>query len=160
MTTAAIDAAPRRLARVLCKGVLDECQEELIVGVIARAGRSVGRVSLAPIFVVAGFEALRDPGHRPEVVAKAGLPRPELLVRVNGAAMVAGGLGLLSGVWQRMAALGLIASLGATTVVGHPFWREEAGPGRTMQRVQFLKNLGLIGGLALVACDPVRRRED
>ncbi|ACU53813.1 DoxX family protein [Acidimicrobium ferrooxidans DSM 10331] len=129
------------------------------MGLTARVGRLLGRVALAPIFIVAGFEALRDPGHRPEVAAKAGLPSPELLVRLNGAAMVAGGLGLATGLRRRLAALGLIASLGATTVVGHPFWREEPGPGRTMQRVQFLKNLGLLGGLALVVCDPGRDRD-
>jgi putative oxidoreductase len=37
-----------------------------------------------------------------------------------------------------------------TTVVGHAFWQEPEVTGRKNQQVQFLKNLGLIGGLLLV----------
>jgi len=37
-----------------------------------------------------------------------------------------------------------------TTFVGHPFWKESESAARKNQQVQFLKNLGLIGGLLLV----------
>jgi uncharacterized membrane protein YphA (DoxX/SURF4 family) len=36
-----------------------------------------------------------------------------------------------------------------TTLAGHRFWEEESAA-RSGQRLQFLKNLGLIGGLLLV----------
>ena len=32
-------------------------------------------------------------------------------------------------------------------------WKEESGPGREQQLIQFLKNLGLIGGLLMVVIE-------
>lgn len=119
------------------------------MSLVSKVARFTGRLALAPLFVLAGLDAARDPGRRPELVEQAGLPAPQLLVRLNGAAMVLGGLGLLVPRRRRAAAGGLLVSLAATTVVGHPFWRED-GPARALQRTQFLKNLGLLGGLLLL----------
>lgn len=40
-----------------------------------------------------------------------------------------------------------------TTVAGHPFWEIDDPAKRSQQRVQFLKNLGILGGLLVVAFD-------
>jgi len=37
--------------------------------------------------------------------------------------------------------------------VGHAFWKEEPGTEREKQLLQFLKNLGLIGGLLMVVSE-------
>lgn len=50
----------------------------------------------------------------------------------------------------KLAAAGLIGCLAPTTVVGHPFWKEESEAARGAQQTQFLKNLGLLGGLLLI----------
>ena len=85
--------------------------------------------------------------------AKLGLPKPELAVRANGAAMVVGGAALALNKVPRLAALGLIASMIPTTIAGHPFWELE-GADRKAQEIHFAKNLGLIGGLVLVLTKP------
>ncbi len=64
--------------------------------------------------------------------------------------MAAGGAALALGIVPRAAAAGLIASLVPTTLAGHRFWEEEDPQARRMQLTQFLKNLGLIGGLVLL----------
>ena len=74
-------------------------------------------------------------------------------MRFNGVAMVVGGAAMALDVTPRLAAAGLIASLVPTTVAGHPFWELE-GAERDGQLIQFCKNLGLIGGLVLVATAP------
>jgi uncharacterized membrane protein YphA (DoxX/SURF4 family) len=109
--------------------------------------KRLGRLCLAGIFVVAGAEAFRETGVRTKRVEDAGLPQPELGVRVNGATMVLAGITLALEFAPKWAAGILIGSLIPTTLVGHAFWKEEVGQGRSMQRVQFLKNLGLVGGL-------------
>ncbi|HET8524792.1 MAG TPA: DoxX family protein [Thermomicrobiales bacterium] len=111
--------------------------------------RRLAEICLSGIFIIAGFEAAKEPGGRVKKAEAFGVPDPELAVRANGGAMVAGGLALALGIAPRLAALGLIASLVPTTLAGHPFWQEEPAA-RKGQRVQFLKNLGLIGGLLLV----------
>jgi uncharacterized membrane protein YphA (DoxX/SURF4 family) len=37
-----------------------------------------------------------------------------------------------------------------TTLAGHRFWAEEDPQAKSMQRIQFLKNLAMFGGLLLV----------
>ena len=123
--------------------------------------RRVARPLLAAIFVVQGVEQLRHPSALrakvapfAEQVAPLGVPNdPELLVRANGATMVAAGALLATGRVPRLASLALVGSLVPTTYVGHPFWTETDPAVRRTQRVSFLKNLGLIGGLLLASVD-------
>jgi putative oxidoreductase len=134
---------------------------------VMRPVRTAARSMLAAIFVIQGWSSFTNP------VRVAGKARPvtdkleptikglhpslptdaETLVRVNGAAQVAGGLLLASGYAPRPAALLLAGSLVPTTLAGHAFWDIEDPAERNMQRIQFLKNMGLMGGLLLAALD-------
>jgi len=123
--------------------------------------RRVARPMLAAVFVVQGLENLRHPSALRDRVAPLarrlaplGLPDdPELLVRANSAAMVGGGVLLAAGRVPRLASLVLAGSMAPTTYVGHPFWAVSDPATRRTQRIQFLKNVGLIGGLLLAAVD-------
>jgi uncharacterized membrane protein YphA (DoxX/SURF4 family) len=117
---------------------------------------------LAAMFVVGGLDQLKHPSTkadtaRPlvEKLAPAiGLPDDtELLVRANGAAMVGAGALLALGRLPRIASTVLAATLVPTTVAAHSFWNEQDPKVRAQQRTQFLKNLGLLGGLLLAAVD-------
>lgn len=111
--------------------------------------RLAGLLAGAP-FVVLGAQAVAEPGGRVQVAADLGLPAPKVAVRVNGAAMVAGGLALATGVLRRPAAVGLVASLVPTTVAGHPFWKQE-DPGKAKaDQIQVWKNIGLAGAALAV----------
>jgi uncharacterized membrane protein YphA (DoxX/SURF4 family) len=112
--------------------------------------RILAQILLAGIFIKGGADAFLQPGGRVETVAKAGLPNPRTAVELNGAAMVIGGSMLALDIAPRLAAAGLIGSLVPTTLVGHPYWKVEDQAARKMQQIQFLKNLGLVGGLLLV----------
>jgi uncharacterized membrane protein YphA (DoxX/SURF4 family) len=128
--------------------------------------RTAARAMLASIFVLQGAEAFNDPDAlapraqrvTDRVGPAIGSLHPKLpsdarsLVKVNGAVMAAAGLLLLTPL-RRPAALAAAATLVPTTAASHAFWEQtEVGP-RKVQRVQFLKNLGLLGGLLLAAAD-------
>jgi putative oxidoreductase len=115
--------------------------------------RRLGYIFLSIIFITGGWDAARSPGGRPAKVAALGLPEPELLVRANGATMVAAGSALACGLWPRQTAALLASVLVPTTLVGHPFWEETDPASRAQQRIHFLKNLGLFGALLLVVAD-------
>jgi putative oxidoreductase len=102
-------------------------------------------------FLWLGYEAATEPGGRVAMAEELGLPQPETAVRLNGAAMVAGGAALMLNVFPRLAAAGLAASLVPTTMAGHAFWKDEDPATRKGNRIQVLKNAGLIGGLLSVA---------
>ncbi|MCI7551512.1 MAG: DoxX family protein [Actinomycetaceae bacterium] len=113
--------------------------------------RFAGRAALGIPFIILGFDAAKEPGARVDVVREAGFPYPEETVRANGAAMVLGGAALTLGILPRAAALGLVASLVPTTVTGHAFWKIADDKQRKVQQINFLKNLGMAGGLIAVA---------
>ena len=117
----------------------------------------LGRACLAAIFVHGGVRAAWAPGDRTARAARLGFPEDPRLVRANGVAMAVGGAALALGILPRLAATGLIVSLVPTTVAGHPFWLDENPMARTQNVTQVLKNLGLAGGLLLVATDRSRR---
>lgn len=115
--------------------------------------RPLARICLGAPFVWLGYEAAVEPGGRVQLAADLGVPQPELAVRANGAAMVLGGAALALGIRPRPAALGLVASLIPTTLAGHAYWQHEDPAARKANRIQFLKNLGLAGGLLAVAAE-------
>jgi uncharacterized membrane protein YphA (DoxX/SURF4 family) len=118
---------------------------------------------LASIFVVGGLDAVRDPESK--VKAAESVARPlgriapdrsidtAMLVRLNGAVQVSAGTLLTLGKFRRLAALALIGSVIPTTFAGHRFWEETNDANRAQQRIHFLKNLGLLGGLIHAAAD-------
>ena len=126
----------------------------------------LARVLLSGIFIRGGIDVLRDPGPR-AVSAGPFLARvrpfapalasdPVLAVRANAAIQVAAGATLAVGILPRLSALALAGSLVPTTLGGHRFW-EQHRPAAAAQRTQFLKNAAILGGLILVATQPVRR---
>jgi uncharacterized membrane protein YphA (DoxX/SURF4 family) len=114
------------------------------------------------MFVTGGLDALRHPESKESKAAALtgpitetlGLPdETPLLVRVNGGVQVVGGVLLGLGVLTRVAAFALAASLIPTTLAGHRFWEESDPSGRAAQRIHFLKNTAMLGGLVLVTTD-------
>jgi putative oxidoreductase len=136
--------------------------------------RAVARPMLAATFVVDGARSLRDPESL-AVQAKPvtdrvvpvlqrsapGLPvptNPATWVRINGAVNIAAAGMLATGRLPRVAAVVLAASLGPTTLAGHAFWREPDPQVRAAQRVQFVKNVSMAGGLLMTAAAGRGRR--
>jgi len=131
-----------------------------------RSVHAAARAMLSGIFVVTGARGIVNPDPlipvARRVTDRAGpalrrihpnLPSDErTLVQLDAAAKLAGGLLLLTPL-RRPAAMMLAASLIPTTLTGHRFWEEEEAHGRAQQEIQFLKNLGIIGGLLLAATD-------
>lgn len=111
------------------------------------------------MFVAGGFDAFTHPeGKVKKAEAVTGMTRqlpwipddPRLLVQVNAAVQMGAGSLLALGRMRRLAAAALIASIIPTTFAGHRFWEEMDDADRKEQRVHFLKNLGLLGGLILI----------
>jgi uncharacterized membrane protein YphA (DoxX/SURF4 family) len=131
-----------------------------------RLVRTAARAALAAIFVTSGTDAVLDPDRlvpRAKPITDRIAPlieRSELrlptetraLVQVNGAVQVTAGLLMLTPL-RRPAAAVLAASLIPTTLAGHPFWSAGDAAERKFHTTQFLKNLGLFGGLVFAALD-------
>jgi len=130
--------------------------------------RRIARPMLATMFIAGGIDSLRNPAGKAQAAAPLlnkgaeALPDqltdnvptdPDTLVKVNGAVQVGGGLLLASGKMPRLASLALAGSLVPTTFAGHPFWEESDPDAKAAQKIHFLKNVSLLGGLLIAAVD-------
>lgn len=125
--------------------------------------RATGRPMLASMFVAGGLDSLRnpeavapvaDPVVQPVTARVDALPDSTVrAVRLSGAVQVAAGVLLGIGRMPRLAALAIAATLVPTTLAGHRFWEEEDPEQREQQRIHFLKNLSMLGGLLITADD-------
>jgi putative oxidoreductase len=118
---------------------------------------------LASIFVAQGVQSFQNPERvsplaepvvRPIRERIPAMPaETEHAVRINGAVQATAGTMLGLGVLPRLAALAIATTLVPTTLAGHRFWQVEDPQERSMQRIQFLKNLTMMGGLLLAVAD-------
>ncbi|MGD0272822.1 MAG: DoxX family protein [Gaiellaceae bacterium] len=77
-------------------------------------------------------------------------PLPQLTVPASGAMIAAGSIMVALGVWGDLGALLIAAFLIAVTPVMHAFWRETEPMPRQLQRIQFMKNLTILGAALIL----------
>jgi putative oxidoreductase len=135
------------------------------------ASRLIARPLLASIFVAGPANALKNAdGHaeKAKPVAdrmvpvaqrlgqRVGVPvptNPKTWVRINAGLQLAAALGLATGRAPRLSSAVLAGSLVPTTLAAHRFWEESDPATKNVQRIQFFKNLSLLGGLLIAAGD-------
>lgn len=124
--------------------------------------RSIARPLLAGVFVYGGIDALRHPEAKAPaadtvvsgLVEKIDqLASTEQVVKIDAGVKIVAGSMLALGKFPRVAALALAGSLVPTTVAGHPFWAEKDPAKKAQQRLHFLKNASMLGGVMLAAVD-------
>ncbi len=126
--------------------------------------RRLARPLLGSMFVLGGLDEARHPQEkRPAAMGVVQFLRektsmtvpddPATVVRVDGIVKMVAGVALSLGRAPRLAALVLSASLVPTTLAAHSFWKVDDESDRTMQKQEFFKNAGLLGGLLLAAVD-------
>jgi uncharacterized membrane protein YphA (DoxX/SURF4 family) len=125
--------------------------------------RRAARAAVAASFISGGIDQIRNPQPKAAPASPIAKPiadrvpqlpnDPESLVKLDGAIKVVGGLGLIVGPFARPAALLLAGSLVPTTLAGHRFWETSDPDQRASDRVEFFKNVSLLGGLLITALD-------
>lgn len=119
---------------------------------------------LASMFVYGGAMALKEPGPRAakaqptaDLIKKLAPSLPvngSNLTRFNGGVQLVAGAALATGRFPRLAAFALAATLPPTTFAGHSYWNETDPAARANQRIHFLKNISMTGGLLMATLDP------
>ena len=80
-----------------------------------------------------------------------------LLMLAGRTIKIVGGFGLILGIHSQIAAIAVIAVIAfliPATLVGHGFWQVRGTPTYIQQRLQFLKNAAMTGGLLFIAATP------
>jgi putative oxidoreductase len=104
------------------------------------------RILLSVIFLLSGVGKIQNWSGTAAMMESRGMPAAPVLLALACVAELAGGLALLLGWKTRWAAFGLVLFLIPTTLIFHHFW-DLQDPEQTAQRIHFLKNLAIMGGL-------------
>lgn len=115
---------------------------------LATLGPLAGRLLLAAIFAFSGYQKFAAHGRAASSIAGHGLPFASASAYAAGVLELAIALLLSLGLRARAAALGAFAYL---LVVSWVFHWQPALRGDPGQLIQLLKNLGLAGGMLLLA---------
>ena len=103
----------------------------------------LGRIMFALIFILAGIGKIQDPAGTAGYMQSVGLPAPLLWPTI--ALEIIGGICVAVGFHTRFAAFALAIFSIAAAVIFHRNFADQ------MQMIMFLKNIGLAGGLLLLA---------
>jgi putative oxidoreductase len=109
----------------------------------------VARILLVLLFVIFGWKKLIGFGGTVAYFSHNGVPMPFLAALIAVAMELVAGVAIALGLFTRPLALLMALYTLGTALLGHPFWNL-AGTARVEAEINFLKNVGLIGGFLLL----------
>lgn len=119
---------------------------------VASVVNGLGRVMLAAIFLMSAVgNKIPRFGQTVEYMAANGVPAPQLMLVGAILFLIAGSVALILGFQARIGAILLLIFLALATWYFHDFWTfAPDSPEYQQQMIQFLKNMGLAGGMLIV----------
>jgi putative oxidoreductase len=111
---------------------------------------TIGRALLGVLFVAGGMRHVMLFSAISADMKKMGLPVPRFLLAAGTTFQITAGTLLIFGLLVFPAAIGLIAFTIVASVMMLPFWSMQGGD-RTWAYLNWLSNVGIVGGLLLVA---------
>ena len=110
----------------------------------------VGRVLLALMFILSGFDKLIHIEGNTAYMASGGLPAVSAITVAVGLVELFGGLAVATGFQARWAALALALFTLVASFIYHRYWSLPADQ-QMIQQLLFMKNMAVAGGMFLVA---------
>ena len=116
------------------------------------------RVLIALLFLVAGVRKLLAYGMTVGYFAKLGIPMPEAVAALTIAIEIGGAILLVVG-WRLAIVSAVMAAFTlGTALIAHRFWAESDPMAFGNQLNNFLKNIAIVGGFAMLIVDARRTR--
>jgi putative oxidoreductase len=109
----------------------------------------VGRNMLGLLFVISGVEKIGAFSDTAVYMASAGLPAVSVLLILAIVVEIGGGGAICLGWQTRLGALVILLFTATVTIVFHRFWNMPPDQA-AVQRLFFMKNLSVMGGLILL----------
>ena len=107
----------------------------------------VGRIIFGLYFAYSGFNHFMNGASMVGYAASKKVPLPKLAVYGSGLIVLLGGLGVACGYHMIVSLSLLILFLVPTTIFMHDFWKENDPSARMSQKVNFFKNIALLGAV-------------
>jgi uncharacterized membrane protein YphA (DoxX/SURF4 family) len=130
---------------------LTERRNEDVMSTVERAALVAGRIMFGGYFVYSGIRHFKDREAMIGYAKSKGVRWPKFAVLGTGAMLVVGGLSLVTGVKPKLGAGIVTGFLAGVTPQMHDYWNAGDQMQRMNDKVNFTKNLALIGGAAFAA---------
>lgn len=105
----------------------------------------IGRVIFGLYFAYSGWNHFKNGKGMVAYTASKKVPSPKLAVYGSGVILILGGLGVTFAYHLGISLLLIILFLVPTTIFIHDYWKDSDPMARMSNRVNFLKNVALIG---------------
>ncbi len=106
----------------------------------------ISRILFGGYFVVSGWSHLRHSGAMAGYAASKKVASPKAMVIISGLMVFLGGLGILLGYHVGISVLLIVLFLIPVTFIMHNYWAETDPAAKMANKVNFMKNMALIGG--------------
>ncbi|SRR6266481_7726804 len=114
----------------------------------------LGRILYGGFFVMSGVNHFKNLGMMSGYAGSKGVPSPKLAVGATGLLLLLGGLGILLGVYVQVAVFLLALFLIPTSFIMHAFWKDTDPNMMMANRVNFMKNIALLGAALMFLAIP------
>ncbi len=115
----------------------------------------IGRLIFGGYFLMNAWNHFKNHAGLTGYAQSKGVPYSQAGVFVSGVLLLLGGLGVLIGVAPVASLALLIIFLVPVSFMMHAFWKETDPQKQMMERIQFMKNMALVGALLMLYAIPV-----
>ncbi len=110
----------------------------------------LGRILMGGYFLMMGITHFTKLEMMSGYAASKKVPMPKAAVTVAGVLLIIGGLGILTGLYISLSLLALALFLVLVSFMMHPYWRETDPQAKMADRVNFMKNMALLGSVLIL----------
>lgn len=110
----------------------------------------LGRILLGGFFVHSGIGHFKNLSMLSGYASSKKVPAPKIAVMLSGIMMVLGGLGIVFEFNTKLALFLNILFIIPTTIMMHQFWKIEDPMQRMNDKINFSKNLAILGALLML----------
>jgi putative oxidoreductase len=114
----------------------------------------VGRLILGGFFLFSGINHFLGFAMMTQYAKMKGVPFPAFAQGLTGVMLLAGGLSVLFGIYPIVGVILMVAFLLPVSFMMHNFWTIEDPQLRMADRINFLKNIALVGALLMLLAIP------
>jgi putative oxidoreductase len=114
----------------------------------------IGRLLLGGFFLYSGYNHFKGIAMMTGYVQSKGIPMPKIAVAFTGLLLLVGGFSIVLGIYPAIGAFSLALFLLPTTLMMHAFWKVEDPMARMGERINFTKNMALLGAALLILSIP------
>ncbi len=110
----------------------------------------IGRIIFGGYFLLNAYNHLVKGGHMVGCAASKGVPSPKLAIVVSGILLLIGGISMVLGLYPLIGVIALVVFLVPVSFMMHAFWKIQDPMARMGERINFQKNMALIGAALMM----------